>query len=203
LNGLAPSWYDFSEQSISLAPSESTQVMLNVTPTRHWSTAPGDYDFTVTATSINDSEATDYDYGTITVLPFHETQLFVVPDSFWAQPGDTVTYTIGVQNLGNVRDDYNVSAEFVNPGGLFIDPRWTTLWPYIFWGLDPGSTGTGYLEISVPEDWAATGLEEATYTFTVFAVCQADPTATDKATRTLNVTVGTRTLSITLSGEFD
>ena len=203
LNGLAPSWYGFSEQSISLAPSESTQVMLNVTPTRHWSTAPGDYDFTVTATSINDSEATDYDYGKITVLPFHETQLFVVPDSFWAQPGDTVTYTIGVQNLGNVRDDYNVSAEFVNPGGLFIDPRWTTIWPYVFWGLDPGSTGTGYLEISVPEDWAATGLEEATYTFTVFAVCQADPTATDEATRTLNVMVGTRTLSITLSGEFD
>ncbi|MCW3978037.1 MAG: hypothetical protein NWE77_08900 [Candidatus Bathyarchaeota archaeon] len=203
LNGLAPSWYAFSEQSISLAPSESTQVMLNVTPTRHWSTAPGDYDFTVTATSINDSEATDYDYGKITVLPFHETQLFVVPDSFWAQPGDTVTYTIGVQNLGNVRDDYNVSAEFVNPGGLFIDPRWTTIWPYVFWGLDPGSTGTGYLEISVPEDWAATGLEEATYTFTVFAVCQADPTATDEATRTLNVMVGTRTLSITLSGEFD
>jgi len=203
LNGLAPSWYAFSEQSISLAPSESTQVMLNVTPTRHWSTAPGDYDFTVAATSINDSEATDYDYGKITVLPFHETQLFVVPDSFWAQPGDTVTYTIGVQNLGNVRDDYNVSAEFVNPGGLFIDPRWTTIWPYVFWGLDPGSTGTGYLEISVPEDWAATGLEEATYTFTVFAVCQADPTATDEATRTLNVMVGTRTLSITLSGEFD
>ncbi len=203
LSGLAPSWYAFSEQSVSLAPSESAQILLNVTPTRHWSTAPGDYEFTVTATSINDPEATDYDYGTITVLPFHETQLFVVPNSFWAQPGDTVTYTTGVQNLGNVRDDYNISAEFLNPGGLFIDPRWTTIWPYVFWGLDPGKTGTGYLEISVPEDWAATGLEEATYTFTVFAVCQADPTATDEVDRTLNVTVGLRTLSITLSGEFD
>ncbi len=203
LIGLDSSWYAFSEQSIGLAPSESTEVTLKVTPTRHWSTAPGDYDFKVTATSINDSEATDYDYGVLTVLPFHETQLFVVPNSFWAQPGDIVTYTIGVQNLGNVRDDYNVSAEFVNPGGLFIDPRWTTLWPYVFWGLDPGSTGTGYLEISVPEDWAANGLEEATYTFTVFAICQVDPTATDEVTRTLNVTVGPRTLSITLSGEFD
>mgnify|MGYP000141066207 CR=1 FL=1 len=203
LSGLTPSWYAFSNQTVSLSPSETTQVFLNVTPTRHWSTAPGDYDFTVTATSIYDPEATDSDYGTVTILPFHETQLFVVPNSFWAQPGDTVTYTTGVQNLGNVRDDYNISAEFLNPGGLFIDPRWTTIWPYVFWGLDPGNTGTGYLEISVPEDWAATGLEEATYSFTIFAVCQADPTATDEVDRTLNVTVGIRTLSITLSGEFD
>lgn len=203
LSGLPPSWYAFSEESVSLGPSESTQVMLNVTPSRLWSNAPGDYDFTVVATSINDSEATDYDDGTVTVLPFHETQLFVEPDSFWSQPGDTVTYTIGVQNLGNVRDDFNVSAEFVNSGGLFIDPRWATLWPYVFWGLDPGSTGTGYLEISVPEDWAANGLEEASYTFTVFVVCQADPLAADYVTRMLNVAVVTRTLSVTLSGEFD
>ncbi len=203
LSGIPPSWFAFSNQSVDLAPSESTQVFLNATPTRHWSTAPGDYEFTVAATSINDPEATDSDHGIMTVLPFHEAQLFVVPDSFWAQPGDIVTYTIGVQNLGNVRDAYNISAEFLNPGGLFIDPRWTTLWPYVFWGLDPGSTGTGYLEISVPEDWAATGLEEATYTFTVFAICQADPTTTDQVDRTLNVMVGTRTLSIALSGEFD
>jgi hypothetical protein len=203
LSAADPSWYAFSDQSITLAPSESTQISLNVTPTRHWSTAPRGYNFTVTATSINDPEATDSDHGITKALPFHEAQLFVVPDSFWAQPGDTVTYTIGVQNLGNVRDDYNTSAEFLNPGGLFIDPRWTNIWPYIFWGLDPGNTGTGYLEISIPEDWAATGLEEATYTFTVFAACQADPTVTDEVNRTLNVTVGTRTLSVTLSGEFD
>jgi 1-phosphatidylinositol phosphodiesterase len=203
LSGLALSWYTLENESVAVSPSESTQIMLNVTPTRHWSTAPGDYNFTVTAISLSDLKVTDHDNGSIAVLPFHETQLFVVPDSFGAQPGDTVTYTVGVQNLGNVRDDYNVSAEFLNPGGLSIDPRWTTLWPHVFWGLDPGNTGTGYLEISVPDDWAANGLEEATYNFTVSTVCQADSTANDTVERTLHVMVGPRTLSITLSGEFD
>ena len=203
LNGLASLWYTFSNQTVSLSPSESTQVFLNVTPTRHWSTAPGNYDFTVTATSIHDPKATDSDYGTVTVLQFHEAQLFVAPDNFTAEPGETVTYTTGLQNLGNVRDDYNISTTYISTDGMKIKPSWVTVWPLVFWGLDPGRTGTGLLTIFVPEDWAIIGLENATYTFVVSAVCQADPTATDEATRTLNVIVATRTLSITLSGEFD
>lgn len=203
LSWLAPSWYAFSNQSVSLSPSESTQVFLNVTPPRHWSTTPGEYDFTVTATSLNDPEAADSDHGILVVLPFHDLQLFVVPNSYTAEPGDKVTYTMGLQNLGNVRDDFNISTSYVEAEGIKIKPSWVTVWPLIFWGIDPGTTGTGLVEISVPEDWATIGLEEAIYTFAVLAVCQADPTARDEVTRTLNVTVGTRTLSITLSGQFD
>jgi len=203
LSGLTPSWYAFSNQTVSLSPSETTQVFLNVTPTRHWSTAPGDYDFTVTATSIYDPEATDSDYGTVTILPFHEAQLFIVPDSFTAEPGQAVTYTMGLQNLGNVRDDYNISTKYISADGIRIKSSWVTVWPLVFWGLDPGRTGTGLLTVSVPEDWAIIGLENVMYTFVVAAVCQADPTATYEVARTLNVVIVTRTLSITLSGEFD
>ena len=203
LTGIDSAWYTFSPQPVTLAANASQNITLSVTPARNWTTAPGDYSFVVTIQSVNDPKAIAQVRGKITAKPFHEPKLFVMPDSFEAQPGDAVTYTIGVQNLGNVRDDYNVSAKFLNPGGLSMDPRWTTLWPYKFWRLDPGDTGTGYLQISVPEDWAANGLEEATYTFTIFTVCQANSTANDEVARTLDVTVDPRTLSITLSGEFD
>lgn len=71
--------------------------------------------------------------------------------------GTTVPFTVGIQNTGNVPDNYSISVS--------SHLGWTIINPLAFLSLDPDSSGYMSFEVEVPAD--APELETDTITFTV------------------------------------
>lgn len=161
VDGLDSLWYDWpGGNSVSLLAGGTQVVTLAVTPPRHYSTTPETHAFTVTAKSSTDSTISDSDSSAITVIPFYDVEVFMPTNSYSIKAGTSATYTIGVQNTGNSRMNYNLSVESTD-----FDVSLATLWPEILWDLDSGETGSAFLQISVPLTWA----DESTYDFIVTA----------------------------------
>jgi hypothetical protein len=208
VEGLDPTWYnwgilfpirDLKEIELLLPAKFEAAFLLWVNPPRHWSITPGDYNFTVTATSLSDPSDSDSAEAPLRLLPFHDVEVFVVLENFTTEPGGTATYTIAVENLGNVRDTYDVTIDYIeNRGGDSIQPSWTTLWPMVFLDLDPGEKGIGRLAISVPDDL----IHNISFNFTVKALCQADPTVWAESNGTLIVALRDK-IYVTLDIEVD
>ena len=135
----------------------------------------------------------------ILIPDFHDVEVILSPPILAVEPGDTATYTIWVKNLGNVNDAYELSLGALD----YFKESWTSLWPRVFWDLDPGETDRGWLEIRIPTDWGRLGLDSATDDFTVTATCLAEPTVQKEVTGALTINILDRELSVDLSGELD
>jgi hypothetical protein len=155
VDGLDSSWcfWRAPHESFIVQPNSSYIVTLVVEPPRHWSVVSGAYNFTVRVISLKDSSVTDSAKAPLQILPFRDVKVIVAPEFPNAEPGSTAICTIGVQNLGNIQDDYEISLYFAPNEWGSIQNTWTTLWPRILWDIDPGKTGTGLLMISVPNDF--------------------------------------------------
>lgn len=133
--------------------------------------------------------ATDTDTTTITTVGV---EIALTPLMISAKPSQSAIYTIEVHNLGNVIDTFDITLVFDDFGTTYqafptaIQSAWTTLDdPTIT--LNPFSSDTTALTITVPPDWA--GMEDATYTFDVTATSQTDAAAHDTASAALQVEV--------------
>jgi len=129
----------------------------------------------------------------IEVLVLHKVSISITPSTYSVVPGGNCTFTVTVTNLGSVKDTYNLTLTFLDFDGRYrafptsIQSYWTTLSSTSL-AIDPKGSVNATLTITVPEEWA--GMEEATYNFTVTAICQADPfiNATTSATLTVKAT---------------
>lgn len=173
LAGLDPPWeYEFLSNNVLLSPGGIAWVDLEVKPYKHYSTAPGDYQFTVKATSQGAaSEGLDISnskLANVDVEPFYEVDLKITPVCDSTLPSGSVTYQLDVMNYGNVMDSVTLDFDYVDFNGLYrvypsiIQESWVNM-PLLISGIAPGAIGTEYLTISAPFDWA--GMEDATYEF--------------------------------------
>jgi hypothetical protein len=133
--------------------------------------------------------AADTDTTTITTVGV---EIALTPLMISAKPSQSAIYTIEVHNLGNVIDTFDITLVFDDFGTAYqafptaIQSAWTTLDDPTM-TLNPFSSDTTALTITVPPDWA--GMEDATYAFDVTATSQTDVAAHDTASAALQVEV--------------
>jgi hypothetical protein len=189
VNGLPTTWqYSISTSQVTLDPGANTYVSLYITPWRHWSTSVGDYPFTVKGESLKPLARPDYDlevnkteFGNVHVLPFYEPHMVATPKSLTTKPGGTVVYNLQITDFGNVPDTYTITSSFPDFDGTYrayptsIQPQWAVI-AKTSMTLNPGTSDTTTLRITVPKDWA--GMEPATYVAKPTATSTTDPTAT-------------------------
>jgi len=190
--------YSLSQSEVSLDPGESTTITLEIEPYRHWTTTPGDYEFSVTATSneapLRDLSASDSKDIITHVLAFHDVELNVTPYQDYALPGETKFYSIEVLNLGNVEDDYELTIEFFEiPSSWPAVPKeipieWILLDP-VCMTLGPGTSGGSCLSIQIPSEWA--GMEDTDYKLKITSTCVSDPLTSDFELASL-ITIATK-----------
>ena len=168
VEGIDVSWYSwgvgFDPADVELDPEESAWGTLIVIPARHWSTSPGRYEFTVTATSFSPLPTThgsDSCVSSIKIRSFFDVEVLMPADAETVKAGRAATWTIGVRNLGNVRTDFRLSINCLD-----FDESLANLWPNTLWDMEPGRTGNGFLQISIPPDW----VDATTYHFEITAI---------------------------------
>jgi len=188
---------------VTLGSKAEVIVDFDITPIRHWTTAPGIRSFKLRAESITDpSVFTEID-ATLEVLPFGQPKISIPIDFAEIDPGMTATYTIELTNEGNVLDAMTLSFTGLDFGSTYeayptaIPIFWVSFTPAAPLALPGGST-TATLEITVPWDWAA--MENATYDFIVTATSSITPDS-DSATGQLLIHVTPLSMMFWVKGE--
>lgn len=163
---------------VTLNSKEQTYEEFEITPVKHWTTAPGIRTFKLRVESItNPSVFIEID-ATLEVLPFGQPKVSIPIDFAEIDPGMTANYTIEITNEGNVLDTFYLNFIALDFGSAYeaiptaIDFSWILFTPK-YPSANPGDTTTTTLSISVPWDWAA--MEDATYDFIVTATSSITP----------------------------
>lgn len=110
LEGLAPTWYDFSVASVSLFPSDKDQIKVTIHPPKIAETKAGNYPFTVRAISGADPEQSTGAEASVEVRTFAGLSVDMSPTRLVGQSG---TYVITLNNQGNA--DVTQSFEASDP----------------------------------------------------------------------------------------
>jgi M6 family metalloprotease-like protein len=176
--GLPSDMTAVSPGPVTLSSKEQSYEEFDITPIRHWTTAPGIRTFKLRVESItNPSVYTEID-ASLEVLPFGQPKISIPVDFAEIDPGMTANYTIEITNEGNVMDTFNLNFLALDFGTAYeamptaIELSWILFTPE-YPSANPGDTTTTTLSISVPLDWAA--MEDATYDFTVTATSSITP----------------------------
>lgn len=195
LGGLPATWtYSFSSSKPAIAAFGTEVVHVYITPYKDWSTAPGDYSFTVNATSEQAAlywlVAMNSESANVHVLPFHEVAIGLTPLSVTVKPGQAAEYIINVTNLGNVQDSFGFTLLFDDFDGTYqaFPTSIQTAWARMEKGTlttGPGQSELDKLIITAPQNWA--GMEDATYKFTAKVYCLAESTASASVSANLVV----------------
>ena len=157
---------------VTLDSKESATKEIQITPYRDCMTSPGTRHFKIRAESTSDPSIWTEIEATIEVLPFGEPQVSIPVDFEDVYPDSTATYTIELENRGNVPDTYTLSFTGVDFGDDYlayptaIPSSWVTFNPENP-SIDECGSDTVVMEIAVPHDWAA--MEDATYEWYVDA----------------------------------
>jgi M6 family metalloprotease-like protein len=176
--GLPGDLTEVSPGPVTLGPKAETNVDFEITPIRHWSTAPGIRTFKLRAESTTDPSIWIEIDASLEVLPFGEPHLSIPVNFAEIDPGMTASYTVEIVNGGNVEDTFALSIDSIDFVSLYnafptaIDGSWVSFSPADPTAVAGGSTTTS-LRISVPWDWAA--MEDATYEFNVTATSSITP----------------------------
>ena len=126
---------------ITIGPGESTQVVIGVEvpPDAMW----GDLGITeITATSMSNPAATDTTTITTRVLGYEFDPQPIPPDAQQGHPGEVLTYTLVVSNIGDFEDSYTVT----------ISATWGTITPIDIGPLLPGEVTTMLVTVQIPPD---------------------------------------------------
>ena len=110
LEGLAPTWYDFSVASVSLFPGDKDQIKVTIHPPKTAETKAGSYPFTVRAVSGADPEQSTGAEASVEVRTFAGLSADMSPTRIEGQSG---TYVITLNNQGNA--DVTQSFEASDP----------------------------------------------------------------------------------------
>lgn len=155
-------WATLSDTWISLEPNSSQDITLEVNVPSD--ALEGDYDIFVTATSDGDSSATATATTTsiVSTVVTYGVNLFSDQTSLTTHPGESVIYTITVENTGNTEDTIDISKSGANS-------HWGTL-SHNSVNIQPGSSQDITLTVDVPSD-AQTG----DHTILVKGTSQGDP----------------------------
>jgi M6 family metalloprotease-like protein len=176
--GLPGDLTEVSPGPATLGSKAVTNVDFEITPIRHWSTAPGIRTFKLRAESTTDPSIWIEIDASLEVLPFGEPHLSIPINFASIEPGNTASYTMEITNEGNVVDTFSFSFAGLDFGTLYeafptaIDVSWVSFIPTDPSSI-PGDSTTATLEISVPWDWA--GMEDATYDYTVTVTSSITP----------------------------
>jgi uncharacterized repeat protein (TIGR01451 family) len=162
VSGLPSGWQtSFDQSSVTLNPGDSTTFTFSIKPFRDFSTAPGDYAFTVTGGNknarLNGFTVAGSASATVHIPPFYDPSVKIVPSSQQIIPGQTANYTITVQNIGNVIDSIDLTVS-----GL--PSSWQTSFDQSSVTLNPGDSKTFILSIKPLRDFSTS---PGDYAFTV------------------------------------
>jgi M6 family metalloprotease-like protein len=159
--------------STAIASKALSNRVVQLTPVRACTTAPGPRVITLTARSTTNNAIAMSITVTLTVLPFSEPEVTLTVLDGDVEPTETGTYTVNVVNHGNVLDMISLSFTAVDFGSAYralptaIPMAWVALGaPSVTAAACAG--GSTSLAIAIPPDWAA--MEDATYQFTLTAV---------------------------------
>lgn len=112
-------------------------------------------------------------------------------------PGDAVTYSIGITNTGTIADTYNISIDLVNFASgyrgypISIQESWTNL-NRTSVEIEPDATEMVTLTISVPNNWA--GMEDVIYPFEAIAKSETDELISNTSAAELKVIANKRSM---------
>lgn len=98
LDGLPPTWYDFSVSSVSLFPGDKDEVRITIHPPKSTETKAGTYPFTVKAVSSTETQEFTGVEASLQVRTFAELSVDMSP---MRVVGTSGTYTITLNNQGN------------------------------------------------------------------------------------------------------
>lgn len=155
--GDASRWAKVEPAEVNLVPSAEAIVSVAFTPPRRPDVAAGMRPFRVAATSNESPQVTAFADGTVTVGSFNDAAVTMHPSIVEGQAG---TYTVTVENRGNLRVDTRLEASDPRHALAFrVEP------PVV--AIPPG--GRAHARVSVaPRDTSLTG-EAVTYPFRVVA----------------------------------
>jgi hypothetical protein len=155
--GDASRWARVEPAEVNLVPAAEAIVSVSFTPPRRPDVAAGMRPFRVVATSSESPQVTAFADGTVTVGSFNDTAVAMQPTIVEGQNG---TYTVTVENRGNVRVDARLEA---------ADPRHALAFrvepPVV--AIPPGGRGMARVSVA-PRDTSLTG-EAVTFPFRVVA----------------------------------
>jgi hypothetical protein len=155
--GDASRWAKVEPAEVNLVPSAEAIVSVVFTPPRRPDVAAGLRPFRVVATSSESPQVTAFADGTVTVGSFNDAAVTMQPTIVEGQAG---TYTVTVENRGNVRVDARLEASDPRHAlALRVEP------PVV--AIPPGGRGQARVSVA-PRDTSLTG-EAVTYPFRVVA----------------------------------
>lgn len=174
MDGTGSSWATLSQDTISLSEGAYSEISLEVDVPSDAS--DGAYQITITASSQSDSQKSDI-VTTITTVSsgtVYGVSLTSDMNSKTTYPGGYVTYTIKVQNTGNIEDTFSITKSGSNSD-------WGTLSKTSVI-LSPGSNEDITLTVNIDD-----GASEGNYPIDVKATSQGDPSVFDEITLTTTV----------------
>jgi hypothetical protein len=181
-NGLNPTWYTFSQTSITISAGQTVQVTLTISPP-HTSMILEDYPFIVIATNQEDPTISDSANGIVTVdftptLPLMPTgglAIAIQPKTIYMSPTSELVVNIYVINNQNFDDVITIDiTNSGTPAQYQANLAWFN-WTQVRVFIPAGSSIKIPLKITVP---ASTPI--GMYVFKAVATSTAKPTTTAK-----------------------
>jgi uncharacterized membrane protein len=157
-----------------IGPGESMQVAIAVEVPPD--ATRGDQDVTeITVASISNPSASDTTSITTTVLGYDFDVQSLPPDSQAGHPGDVLTYTLAISNIGDFEDSYTVT----------ISATWDTVAPFTVGSLLPGDVEQLAVEVTIPQD-----VHEGEQDFATLTLTSHGDAMVSKQARLTSTTVG-------------
>ena len=132
INGLDPTWFSLSGNSVSLFPGDSTAITLVVVPPRMGTSLAKDYPFTIEVSSQRDEEIVESLPFSLKINAFYD---FLIDYQPQRARGASVQHTLSISNTGNAELKFDLEArdtdglctfEF-DPESPVVGPSQTTI----------------------------------------------------------------------------
>ena len=152
-------WNIEYQQELNISGLAKAEIPINISIPRN----PIETARVVPMTIIVSNTVVDFNSSIlVTVKPYHEIGLFIIPEKQEIKSGGTATYSTNIKNLGNVKDTFSVNLKGEIPNLKHeLEKKQIT--------LQPGELGIIELNITIFENWASMRNQSYNYTLTVIS----------------------------------
>ncbi|MHA1380932.1 MAG: COG1470 family protein [Candidatus Helarchaeota archaeon] len=140
IEGIDQTWWTISSP-VTIAPCNNLSLTFEIHPPRDFNISPGQYFFNLTIQSQKDLALTRNFTRSFNITSFIDLEVAISPSSQVTIPYSVIIFQIQIRNLGNVKEDFNISIGNLQESWYTINSSVT---------LDPGQYKFLFLEIVPP-----------------------------------------------------